>query len=140
MLTDLDGKDPSVPDVDFNPRCESKARLSVKDLNGPFAYAVEEHEDTERYPGVKVAVCDLAAGHAGNCEAFVDGTGAMNGEPYEGHWMTWQKPATSNELQRDYEWIVRPEGCQEVSPSLPEQGCNRYADHAGGHAFHAFIA
>lgn len=86
-----------------------------------------------RYPGVKIAACQLAADHPGECEMFVDGEGGINGEPYQGLWLTWYHRSPYDELQSSYRWIRRPDCCPVKSPT--GWHCNRYANHLGGHAF-----
>lgn len=68
--------------MDFHAKCESYVRISIKDLNGKYGvYLDTDHPDERSYPGVKVAACELAAGHQGECEMFVEGEGGHNGEP-----------------------------------------------------------
>lgn len=119
--------------VDFHVKCESYVRISIKDLNSKHAYLFGDHPEQRRYPGVKVASCDLAAGHPGKCETFVDGEGGSNGEPYKGHWLTWHHRSKYDELQTRYRWTSHPECCLAQSPT--GWYCSRYAKHRGGHAF-----
>jgi hypothetical protein len=119
--------------VDFHAQCESYVRISIKDLNGKYGvYLDADHPDPGRYPGVKVAACELAAGHLGECEMFVEGEGGV-GEPYEGHWLAWHYRSKFDELQSVYRWTVHSACCPAQSPA--GWHCNRYANHAGGHAF-----
>lgn|GEM_PF-2813401 len=120
--------------VDFHARCESYVRISIKDLNGKYGvYLDTDHPDQHNYPGVKVAACELAAGHPGECEMFVEGDGGHNGEPYQGHWLAWHHRSKYDELQSTYRWTSHSECCQVQSPT--GWHCNRYAKHRGGHAF-----
>jgi hypothetical protein len=121
-------------DADYHERCDSRVRISLKDLNGPFAGTLSEqkHPDTTRYPNVNVAWCQLAAGHDDRCEMFVDGA---PGEPYRGHWLAWQRETG---LVTTYEWIVQSECCPAEGPN--GYGCGRYVDHTGGHSFTAGLA
>lgn len=120
--------------VDFHAKCESYVRASIKDLNGKYGYLLDtDHPNQHIYPGVKVAACDLAADHPGECEMFVDGEGGINGEPYQGLWLTWYHRSKYDELQSTYRWTSHPECCPAQSPT--GWHCNRYANHHGGHAF-----
>ena len=118
--------------VDFHAQCESYVQISITDLNGRFGvYLDVEHPNQRRYPGVKVAACQLAAGHLGECEMFVEGEG--DDEQYRGHWLAWHHRDKYDELQSTYRWAMHPDCCAEQSPT--GWYCVRYADHGGGHAF-----
>lgn len=85
-----------------------------------------EHPATLEYPGVKVESCDLAAGHEGLCEVFVNST--MNGDQLT-YWLQWQK---AEELAESHEWISGA-GCPAVSAN--GWHCTRRTGHDEGHVF-----
>lgn len=119
------------PDIDFNPQCEAFVQISLKDVNGRFSYVWADHPASAMHPDVKVGSCDLAGGHDGRCEMFVDGEGS----PSRSHWIAWQTPQHLADLATTYEWITRPgsQCCQVQNPA--GYHCTRHADHTGGHAF-----
>jgi hypothetical protein len=105
----------TMSNLDIHQQCGSLVRISLKDLNGPFAATLTEiqHPATAAYPNVSVGRCYLADGHPGRCEMFVDGTG----DPYEAHWITWERPVHATHLPTDYDWLVRDEVCPGESPA-----------------------
>lgn len=124
--------------ADYHARCSSYVRITEQDLNGPFGWFLQEvkHPLTEVYPGVSVGECDLAAGHPGPCEMFVDSLG--QGELSTGHWIVWQRPthraaATRYDLAEEYQWVRSRKFCDARSPY--NWLCGRPAGHDGGHAF-----
>ncbi|ONI81314.1 hypothetical protein ALI144C_22635 [Actinosynnema sp. ALI-1.44] len=78
--------------VDYHAGCGSYVRLSAKDFQHPaaaiWAFEDMDHPATLKYPGVKVESCELAAGHEGLCEVFVDIP--MHGDQMT-YWLQWQK-------------------------------------------------
>ena len=92
--------------MDFHAQCESYVRISIKDLNGKFGvYLDADHPNQHRYPGVKVAACQLAAEHPGECEMFVEGECR---EQYQGYWLAWHHRSKYDELQNTTPNAARP--------------------------------
>jgi hypothetical protein len=119
----------ATPPIDFHAQCESVVRISLKDLNGPFSYVWADHPAPGAYPGIKVASCELAIWHEGRCEMFVD----RGGSPDRAHWIAWQTPPFLGDVVTGYEWLTYPDHCPANSPV--GYGCNRYANHSGGHSY-----
>lgn len=120
--------------VDYHAQCDSLVRLSREDLTGPMGYVWEFEENfhpaSAVYPGVKVEDCERAAGHPGQCEAFIDTTGIQYGEISRSHWLRWDRHPN---LAEHYAWLTSTDGCDATSPH--GYHCVRPADHDEGHVY-----
>jgi hypothetical protein len=127
----------TIDHADYHAQCGSYVRISVEDLNGPFGHALEEieHPASAVYPGVYVGACELAAGHPGQCEMYVEGRQPTATEKGGGYWIVWQRPPDSKTLPTKYAWVAQPDYCEVTSPY--GWSCSRPAAHDGGHTFTA---
>ncbi|WP_143082445.1 hypothetical protein [Nonomuraea wenchangensis] len=118
---------------DFHAGCGSHVRISVRDLAGPHGLALSEieHPATRKYPGIAVGSCDLAAGHRGLCEMYVETDQTEQGSI--GHWIRWETVTYREPLPVPYEWVQSPDFCE--TKSAHGWWCSRPGGHEAGHSF-----